>query len=64
LRFAARTCPRLASVNQGSYEMGFGMASRLIDRIEGRLSGPGELILTPTEYKPRESVGPAPRPLV
>jgi LacI family transcriptional regulator len=62
LRVASVTRPRLSSVNQGPYEMGFGMASRLIDRIELRLSGPGELVLTPTEYRPRESVAEAPRP--
>jgi LacI family transcriptional regulator len=61
LRLASMTRPRLSSVNQSSYEMGFGMARRLIDRIEGRLSGPGELVLSPTTYVPRESVGPNPR---
>jgi LacI family transcriptional regulator len=60
LRVASRTRPRLSSINQSSYELGFGMASRLIDRIEGRLSGPGELLLFPTRYVPRESVGAAP----
>jgi hypothetical protein len=39
--------------------MGFGMARRLIDRIEGRLSGPGELVVSPTEYRPRASVAQA-----
>jgi LacI family transcriptional regulator len=56
LPIAARIHPRLSSIYQDSYGLGFGMARRLIDRIEGRLSGPGELIVSPTEYRPRESV--------
>jgi LacI family transcriptional regulator len=59
LPIASRVHPRLSSINQGSYDMGFGMARRLIDRIEGRLSGPGELVVSPTEYRPRESVARA-----
>ncbi len=59
LPIASRIHPRLSSIGQGTFDMGFGMARRLIDRIEGRRSGLGELVVSPTEYRPRSSVAEA-----
>jgi hypothetical protein len=36
------------------------MTARLIDRIEGKLDGPSERVISPTTFVSRASVGPAP----
>ena len=36
------------------------MTARLIDRIEGKLDGPTERVISPTTYVARARVGPAP----
>jgi LacI family transcriptional regulator len=59
LPISERVGPRLSSIRQEKAEQGIAMASRLIDRIEGRIDAPLERLVSPTRYIARESVGPA-----
>jgi LacI family transcriptional regulator len=60
LLISGRVSPRLSTVHQEKMEMGSAIATRLIDRIEGKYEGPPERIISPTRYVARESVTRAP----
>jgi hypothetical protein len=56
LPLSALVYPQLSSISQPKYEAGVAMTARLIDRIEGKLDGPSERVISPTTFIARASV--------